>query len=102
MEHSWASVSQVYIDHVAKLHNAPHVNMFLHWNVLGCKFIVLAAGGSFYILVLLAGLNLKWKIVNSGSRIFWDVAKMLQRPETSSKSCLAPSVLNSSHSDRNT
>ncbi|KAJ8582238.1 hypothetical protein M405DRAFT_750570, partial [Rhizopogon salebrosus TDB-379] len=43
----------------------------------------LAAGGSFYILILIAGLDLKWKITRSGSRIPWEVAKMLRRPETS-------------------
>ena len=48
------------------------------------------AGGSFYILILIVGLDLKWKITRSGSRIPWEVAKMLRRPETSSKSRLAP------------
>ena len=45
--------------------------------------------GSFYILVLIAGLDLRYKIMMSlGSRIPWEIAKILRRPETSSMSCL--------------
>ena len=80
---------QLYNDHVAGMVDPPHHTTFNRWNTIGSKFITLAAGGSFYVLVLIAGLDMRYKIATIGSRIPWEVAKMLRRPETSSMSCLA-------------
>ena len=80
---------QLYRDHVATMLNPPHYVTFNRWSTIGAKFIALAAGGSFYILVLIAGLDMRYKIATIGSRIPWEVAKMLRRPETNSMSYLA-------------
>ena len=82
-------MSQLYKDHVATMLDPPHYVTFNRWNTIGSKFIALAAGGSFYILVLIAGLDMRYKIATIGSRIPWEVAKMLRSPETSSMSYLA-------------
>jgi hypothetical protein len=77
-------MSQIYKDHIATMLDPPHYVTFNRWNTIGSKFIALAAGGSFYILVLIAGLDMRYKIATIGSRIPWEVAKMLRSPETSS------------------
>jgi hypothetical protein len=82
-------MTQVYHDHVAKMPDPPHYKTLSRWNAIGSKFVALAAGGSFYILVLIAGLDMRHKIGTIGCRIPWEVAKMLRSPETSSTSCLA-------------
>lgn len=71
-----SSVRRVYDDHVAKLPNAPAQTTFNRWNTIGCKFISLAAGGSIYILVLIAGLDMWWKIATLGGRIPWEVGNL--------------------------
>ncbi|KAG0699446.1 hypothetical protein DFH29DRAFT_1001957 [Suillus ampliporus] len=77
-----SSIRWVYDNHVAQLPNAPAQNTFNRWNAIGCKFISLATGGSIYILVLIAGLDMRWKIATLGGRIPWEVGKMLRQPET--------------------
>ena len=76
---------QFYADHIAKLSNPPALGTFQHWNATGCKFIGLAAGGSIYILVLITGLDMRWKVTALGGRIPWEVGKMLRQPETCSE-----------------
>jgi hypothetical protein len=50
---------------------------------MGCRFISLVAAGSMYLLVLIAGLDLKWKIANTGAQVVLEVCKMLRDPEAS-------------------
>ncbi|KAG2750965.1 hypothetical protein P692DRAFT_20727720, partial [Suillus brevipes Sb2] len=48
----------------------------------GCKFIMLAAGGSFFLLVIIAGLEIRWKITTIRFDVLRQVAKMLRQPGT--------------------
>ncbi|KAG2083089.1 uncharacterized protein F5147DRAFT_660271 [Suillus discolor] len=84
-----SSICWVYDDHVAQLPNAPAQTTFNRWNAIGCKFISLAAGGSIYILVLIAGLDMRWKIATLGGCIPWEVGKMLRQPEM----CKTPTLI---------
>ncbi|KAG0693114.1 hypothetical protein DFH29DRAFT_763487, partial [Suillus ampliporus] len=84
-----SSIRRVYDDHVAQLPNAPAQTTFNRWNAIGCKFISLATGGSIYILVLIVGLDMQWKIATLGGRIPWEVGKMLRQPEM----CKTPTLI---------
>ncbi|KAG2051734.1 hypothetical protein BDR06DRAFT_973631 [Suillus hirtellus] len=68
-------------DTVSKFPNAPAQTTFNCWNTIGCKFISLATGGLIYILVLIAGLDMWWKITTLGDHIPWEVEKMLRQLE---------------------
>ncbi|KAG1850758.1 hypothetical protein C8R48DRAFT_778107 [Suillus tomentosus] len=84
-----SSIHRVYGDHVTKLSNAPTQTTFNCWNAIGRKFILLAAGGSSYILVLIAGLDMRWKITTLGGCIPWKVGNMLRQSET----CKTPALV---------
>ncbi|KAG2749395.1 hypothetical protein P692DRAFT_20731966, partial [Suillus brevipes Sb2] len=66
------------------LRNPPVERSFYRWYSTGCRYISLVASGSFYILVLAAGLELRKTIAEVGGHIFSEVGQMLRRPETSS------------------
>jgi hypothetical protein len=78
------SIRRIYNDQVAKLKNAPSEHTFQRWNENGCKFIILAAGGSFFLLVIIAGLEIRWKITTIRFEVLRQVAKMLRQPGTTS------------------
>ncbi|KAG2092930.1 uncharacterized protein F5147DRAFT_779495 [Suillus discolor] len=78
------SICRIYNDQVAKLKNAPSERTFQRWNENGCKFIILAAGGSFFLLVIIAGLEIRWKITTIRFEVLRQVAKMLRQPGTTS------------------
>ncbi|KAI9567315.1 hypothetical protein HD554DRAFT_2024127, partial [Boletus coccyginus] len=46
-------------------------------HLAGCKFADLAAGGSIYILILIAGLQLRTRVVNMIEDLPWNIAKFL-------------------------
>ncbi|KAG1856082.1 hypothetical protein F4604DRAFT_1590489, partial [Suillus subluteus] len=45
--------------------------------------------GSIYVLVLIAGLDMWWKIATLGGRVPWEVGKMLRQLET----CKTPTLI---------
>jgi hypothetical protein len=77
------NLDQLYHQYISILPNAPANCTFYRWNTMGCRFISLVAAGSMYLLVLIAGLDLKWKIANTGAQVVLEVCKMLRDPEAS-------------------
>ncbi|KAG1868759.1 hypothetical protein C8R48DRAFT_771536 [Suillus tomentosus] len=93
------SIRRIYNDQVAKLKNAPSEHTFQRWNENGCKFIILAAGGSFFLLVIIAGLEIRWKITTIRFEVLRQVAKMLRQPGTTSgkpESSVTPQLITNS------
>jgi hypothetical protein len=78
---------------------------FYRWYSTGCRYISLVASGSFYILVLAAGLELRKTIAEVGGHIFSEVGQMLRRPETSCECntcfCFMFQLENNLHSNAN-
>jgi hypothetical protein len=62
----------------------PAERMFRLWHSLGCKFAYLAGGGSVYILLVIAGLDLWWSISRAKVTVTSEVANLLRRPDDSS------------------
>jgi len=83
------NIRKIYNEHVINLEYAPSMRTFQQWVTFGHKYLVLSASASVYILVLIAGLDLRWKFARQGTRVVWEVAKMLRDPEDSSKSFFA-------------
>src|SRR5882757_880630 len=73
--------------YVAKLPDAqiPSCRTFVElWNLFGCKFTSLAEGGTVYLLLIIAGLDLCWSVAKaSHRRVLWEVAKLLRAPDDS-------------------
>ncbi|KAG2352213.1 hypothetical protein BDR07DRAFT_1314801, partial [Suillus spraguei] len=44
----------------------------------------LVGGGTLYILLIIAGLDLHWSMVKAHERVLWEVAKLLRVPDNSS------------------
>jgi hypothetical protein len=59
-------------------------HMFIRWNAMGHKFAQLASGGSVYVLLMVAGLDLCFNISRALGRVPFEVGKMLRRPDNSS------------------
>ncbi|KAG1738831.1 uncharacterized protein EDB91DRAFT_1248992 [Suillus paluster] len=85
-EHS--NIRQFYNKEVAKLENAPSERTFHRWYEHGCKFILLAAGGSFYVLVIIAGLEIRWKVASMTFHVLRQVGNMLRQPGNGDKADL--------------
>ncbi|KAG2092139.1 uncharacterized protein F5147DRAFT_657757 [Suillus discolor] len=79
-----SSIRQIYNDHVVMLKDAPSECTFHRWHEYGCKFIILAAGGLFFLLVLIAGLEIQWKVASMRFAVLYQVAKVLRQPATAS------------------
>ncbi|KAG2056216.1 hypothetical protein BDR06DRAFT_850106, partial [Suillus hirtellus] len=75
-----SNIRKFYNDKVAKLGSAPSERTFHHWYEHGCKFILLAAGGSFYLLVIIAGLEIRWKVASMRFSVLRQVGSMLRQP----------------------
>ncbi|KAG1837772.1 hypothetical protein F4604DRAFT_1532350, partial [Suillus subluteus] len=88
-----SNVLRLYIKYVANLKNAPVERSFYRWYSTGCRYISLVAGGSFYILVLIAGLELHKTISEVGGNIFSEVGQMLRQPETMTPKLIRDSVI---------
>ncbi|KAG2105872.1 uncharacterized protein F5147DRAFT_775184 [Suillus discolor] len=58
----------------------PTIRTFLFWIATGFKFMHLAAGGSFYLLILVATKDLRWTVTRMQANVPWEIAKMLRRP----------------------
>ncbi|KIK35673.1 hypothetical protein CY34DRAFT_95694 [Suillus luteus UH-Slu-Lm8-n1] len=76
------TIRKIYNDQVARLKDAPLERTFQRWHENGCKFIMLAAGGSFFLLLIIAGLEIRWKITTIRFDVLRQVAKMLRQPGT--------------------
>lgn len=80
------SLRDVYYQVIAKLPDAeiPSCRTFVEWNSFGCKFASLAEGGTVYLLLIIAGLDLRWSVAKaSHGRVIWEVAKLLRAPDDS-------------------
>jgi hypothetical protein len=75
-----SNIRKFYNDKVAKLGSAPSERTFHRWYEHGCKFILLAAGGSFYLLVIIAGLEIRWKVASMRFSVLQQVGSMLRQP----------------------
>ena len=64
----------------------PTICTFLFWIATGFKFMHLAAGGSFYLLILVAAKDLQWTVTKMQANVPWEITKMLRRPNACSKS----------------
>jgi hypothetical protein len=62
----------------------PSLRLFVMQIAWGHKFAQLVAGGSVYILILVACLDLLWSISRALGRVPFEVGKMLRRPDDSS------------------
>jgi hypothetical protein len=62
----------------------PAERTFRLWRSLGCRFAYLAGGGSVYILLMIAGLDLRWSISRAQVPVTLEVANLLRRPDDSS------------------
>ncbi|KAG2737165.1 hypothetical protein P692DRAFT_20762436 [Suillus brevipes Sb2] len=82
-------IRKIYNEKIKKLQDAPSERTFQRWYEHGCKFIILAAGGSFYLLVMIAGLEIRWKITTMRFQVLRQVANMLRQPATISESSFA-------------
>lgn len=76
-EHS--NIHKFYNDEVAKLRSAPSERTFHRWYEHSCKFILLAAGGSFYLLVIIASLEIWWKVASMRFSVLQQVGSMLRQ-----------------------
>ena len=61
----------------------PHLRTFIRWNAMGHKFAQLASGGSVYVLLMVAGLDLCVDVSRALGRLPFEVGKMLRRPDDS-------------------
>jgi len=80
------SLRDVYDQVIVKLRDAkiPSCRTFIEWNSFGCKFASLAEGGTVYLLLIIAGLDLRWSLAKaSHGRVIWEVAKLLRAPDDS-------------------
>ncbi|KAG1771395.1 hypothetical protein EV702DRAFT_977391 [Suillus placidus] len=62
----------------------PTICIFLFWIATGFKFMHLAAGGSFYLPILVAAKDLRWTVTRMQANVPWEIAKMLRRPNACS------------------
>ncbi|KAG1845945.1 hypothetical protein C8R48DRAFT_546547, partial [Suillus tomentosus] len=83
-----SNIRKFYNDEVAKLRSAPSERTFHRWYEHGCKFILLAAGGSFYLLVIIAGLEIRWKVASMRSSVLRQVGSVLRQPGIGDKADL--------------
>jgi hypothetical protein len=74
------SVSDIY--NTLPENRRPSLRTFTNWNAQGYKFALIAGGGSVYALLLIAGLDLRYRVTQLIGRTAWEVGKMLRRPET--------------------
>lgn len=75
----------------------PAFRTFRLWHSLGCRFAYLAGGGSVYILLMIAGLDLRWSISRAQVTVTSEVANLLRRPDDSSAGrlickCIIPTL----------
>jgi hypothetical protein len=71
---------QIYFKEIGHLEKAPKLRTFTNWITLGTKYSYLAGGGSVYILLLVAGMDLKSAIAKAPCKVAWDLGKMLRDP----------------------
>ena len=77
-----SSCTAFYNAHVIHLPRPPALRMFQEWISFDHKFTRIAAGGSIYSLLLLAGLNLRCTVAKVHGNIPYNVAAMLRHPRT--------------------
>ncbi|KII89483.1 hypothetical protein PLICRDRAFT_109188 [Plicaturopsis crispa FD-325 SS-3] len=74
------SVASVYNAEVAGVKSAPSYRSVSAWYAMGSKFAAIAAGGSIYALMLVAGLNLRTSIAGCDTNMPWALANCLRAP----------------------
>lgn len=67
------------------LSSLPGRSTFCRWIAEGHRFIYLASGGSFYLLILIAAMDLRADSARLPGQLTWDIGKMLRQPSTCSK-----------------
>lgn len=80
------SYNSIYRTHVAQLQYAPLSRTFIEWIAFGKKYTRLAAGGSIYLLVLVAGLELRWEVAKAAHDIAYIIGEMVRNPKKAKES----------------
>jgi hypothetical protein len=78
-----STLREVYECIIAKLPGPriPSCRTFVEWNLFGRKFSHLAEGGTVYLLLIVAGLDLGWSLAKAHGRVVWEVGKLLREPD---------------------
>jgi len=72
-----SSISKLWVKHISICKQHPKKKTFIKWVHLGQKYTHIAAGGTIYALLMLAGLNLRWCITWISWCTVSDLGKML-------------------------
>jgi hypothetical protein len=82
------TLRHVYEGVIAKLPDTriPSCRTFIEWNLFGRKFASLAEGGTIYLLLIIAGLDLRWSVAKAHGRVVWEVGKLLRAPDNTCES----------------
>ena len=85
------TLRHLYDSVVAKLPHAkiPPRNTFLDWHRFGCKFASLVEGGTVYLLLIIAGLDLRWSIAKAYGKVIKEMAGLLRAPDDTGKHSLS-------------
>jgi len=70
----------------------PAHNTFFDWYRFSCRFANLAEGGTVYLLLIVAGLDLRWSVAKAQGRVIWEVAKLLRAPDNTGEHLLAARI----------
>lgn len=80
------ALGHLWQEQIAHLNNAPARKTFVEWVGFGKKFARLAAGGTIYLLVILAGLELRWEVAKASHDVAFRLGEMLRKPKLEKKS----------------
>jgi len=73
-------LNNIWESYIKCCEKAPAPRTFVEWVGCGKKFARLAAAGSIYILVIISGLSLRWKVAKAHSAIVNSLADMVRDP----------------------
>jgi hypothetical protein len=74
------NVTDIYTQQIANLDYAPASRTFSDWVSFSKKFARLVAGGSLYVLVVVAGLDLRWEVAKAPHEVAFQAGEMLRKP----------------------
>ena len=75
-----SAVDNIHTFYVAHLPNSPELRTFKEWISFGKKFGRLAGGGTIYLLLLIAGLDLRSDLMKLSQVNIFNLGEMLRKP----------------------